>query len=90
MRDTTVLHSHYLSALSLVEEYHRQKENSVLQISDLTVDLPVRMNHPNSQTYWVSEVIGEDVLIRTTEDEHSPEYDDYLVNYTVLSNIEPQ
>lgn len=57
---------------------------SVVSISDLSINQKVKRNYPESWDYWVTEIQGEDVLIRTTQNEDDPKYDDLRVNVTEI------
>ncbi len=81
-----ILHREFLEAKKIVDEYNLQTEQSVLNVNNLSIDQKVKRNYPQSWNYWVSEIQGEDVLIRTTEKEDDPEYNDFLVN---ISDLRP-
>lgn len=82
-----LLHREYLNAIKVVEEYHLQIKDTELWMSDLSIDIQVRRNYPESQVYWVSEVNGQDVLIRTTKDEDAVGCDDFWVNISELRTV---
>ena len=87
MREKThVLHRDYLKATKIVEEYLSQFRQPCANIDDLSIDLKVKRNYPESWDYWVTEIQGRDVLLRTTEKLDDPKYDDFLVN---ISEIRP-
>jgi hypothetical protein len=84
MRKTYVLQSAYLQAKGIVNAYEKQISESILKPGDLTINQKVKRNYPESWDYWVTEFQGEDILIRSTEDENDPNYNDYLVNIAEL------
>ncbi len=75
-----ITHRKYLKALEIVNLYQQQILQAVVNINDLSPNQKVKRNYPESYDYWISEIQGEDVLLRTTEKEDDPEYDDFLVN----------
>lgn len=75
-----ITHKEYLEAQKIVDAYHSQLLQSVVSTSDLSINQKVKRNYPESWDYWVTELQGEDVLIRTTENEDDPKCDDFLVN----------
>ena len=79
-----ITHKKYLEAQKIVDAYHLQSKQSVISTSDLSVNQKVKRNYSESRDYWVTEIQGEDVLIRTTENEDDPNYDDFLVNVAEL------
>lgn len=79
-----ILHTDYLKAKKVVEEYENQLANSVVRVNDLNINQKIKRNYPESWDYWVSEINGEDVLIRTTEDKDDEMYDDFWVNISEL------
>jgi len=79
-----ITHKKYLEAQKIVDAYHLQLKQSVISTSDLSVNQKVKRNYSESRDYWVTEIQGEDVLIRTTENEDDPNYDDFLVNVAEL------
>ena len=83
-----ILYSKYIEAKKVVDEYNEQMNNSVIRVSDLTVNQKVTRSHHNSSVYWVSEILGEDVLLRTTENENDPEYNDIWVNISDIRLVE--
>jgi hypothetical protein len=79
-----ITHKEYLEAQKIVDAYHSQLKQSVVSISDLSINQKVKRNYPESWDYWITEIQGEDVLIRTTENEDDPKYDDFWVNVAEL------
>lgn len=79
-----ILYKQYLEAQKIVDVYHSQLKQSVVSTSDLSINQKVKRNYPESWDYWISEIEGEDVLIRTTENENDPKYDDFWVNVAEL------
>lgn len=79
-----ITHKEYLEAQKIVDTYHLQLKQSVISISDLSINQKVKRNYPESWDYWVTEIQGEDVLIRTTENEDDSKYDDFWVNIAEL------
>lgn len=73
-------HREYLEAQKIIDMYHSQLKQSVVSARDLSINQKVKRNYPESWDYWVTEIQGEDVLIRTTENEDEPNYDDFWVN----------
>jgi hypothetical protein len=63
--------------------------HSTLKVNDISVNQKVgfKMGNKESKTYWVSEISGNDVLIRTTESENDPDYDDFWFNISDLKLI---
>lgn len=79
-----ITHREYLEAQKIVDSYHSQLKQSVVSTSDLYINQKVKRNYPESWDYWVTEIQGEDVLIRTTENEDDSKYDDFWVNVAEL------
>lgn len=79
-----ILYKHYLEAKKLIEAYEDQLNEALVSSNNLHINQKVKRNYPESWDYWISEIKGEDVLIRTTEDENDPKYDDFLVNVAEL------
>jgi hypothetical protein len=78
-----IRHSEYLTAKQTVENYENQMKTRVnIKLDDLSIDQEVQTIHNQDKTrrFWVSEIVGEDVLIRTTFDVKDNDYDDFLVN----------
>lgn len=75
-----ITHEKYLEAQKIVDAYHLQLKQSVVNINDLSINQKVKRNYPESWDYWVTEIQGKDVLIRTAENEDAPDYDDFWVN----------
>jgi hypothetical protein len=78
------MHREYLKALKVIKSYEEQMEKSSVKVSDLSINQKVKRNYPESWFYWVSEIVGEDVLLRTTEKEEDPECDDFMVNVSEI------
>ena len=74
-----ITYREYLEAQKIVDAYHSQLEQSVVSTSDLFVNQKVKRYNRKSW-WWVSEIQGDDVLIRTTENEDDSDYDDMWVN----------
>lgn len=79
-----ITYREYLEAHKIIDTYRMQLKQSVFTVRDLSINQKVKRNYPESLDYWISEIIGEDVLIRTTEKEDDPEYNDFLVNIAEL------
>lgn len=79
-----ITYSEYLKAQKVVDDYKLQMSESLVKLSDLSINKKVKRNYPESWDYWVTELQGEDVLIRTTEDVNDPLYDDFLVNISEI------
>ncbi len=84
---TAILHSEYKKAKALVDAYIKQIEswdaNIHPNICDLKIDQKVHIVAKfgtYDYDYWVTEIIGHDVLIRTRENINDREYDDRWVN----------
>jgi len=73
----------YLEAIRIVQKYENQKLNCPFSTGNLDINQLVGVKGLES-TYWIEEIQGEDVLIRTTEDPNDPDYNDYLLNFTEL------
>lgn len=82
-----ITHREYLKAQKIVDTYRLQLKQSEVTVNDLFANQRVRRNYPESWDYWISEIQGEDVLLRTTEKEDDPEYDDFLVNIAEIRLI---
>jgi hypothetical protein len=68
----------------ILKEFELEKGYDPITTSDLSINQKVKRNYPESWDYWVTEMQGEDVLIRTTENEDDPKYDDFWVNIVEL------
>lgn len=63
---------------------------SDVSIDDLYIDQKVKRNYQGSWDYWVTEIDGDAVLIRTTEKMNDPKYDDFWVNVSEICLIQGQ
>jgi len=81
---TTISQREYLMAKEIVAQYEKQMESATVKPSDLSINQKVKRNYPESWEYWVSEINGDDVLLRTTEDVNSPECGDFTVNISEI------
>ena len=79
-----ITHKEFLEAQEIVKKYNLQMKSAVFKPADLKIDMPVRRYYPQSMVYWVTEIKGEDVLIRTTFDESDKNYDDFWVSIAEL------
>lgn len=64
----------------------RKKINAV-NPNDLKINQRVKRDYAASWVYWVTEMKGEQVLIRTTERIDDPEYDDFWVDINELRSV---
>ncbi len=91
MNKPAILYSEYLKAKKLVNEYQDQVGASVLNINDIKPNQKLKLESArwyNTIECWVSEMHGQDVLVRTTEKEEDPMYDDLLVNISELRPLD--
>jgi hypothetical protein len=79
-----ILHTEYLKAQKIVDEYQLQLKQCAISITDLVINQKVKRASMYSSNYWVSEILGEDVLVRTTENVDDPYYNDFFVNIAEL------
>ena len=80
----SITYAKYQEAKKTIAQYEEQLKKAVVKITDLKIDQKVKRDYPESFDYWVSEIEGDDVLIRTTEDHNHPEHDDFLVNISEI------
>lgn len=59
----------------------------VVDPNELSIDQKVKRNYPESWDYWISEIDGEKVLIRTTFKKDDPDYDDFWVDIKEIRTV---
>ena len=74
----------YLKSNEIIDEFQSPLNQSIFNISDFSLNKKVKRNYPESLDYWVTEIKGKNILIRTTENLEDANYDDFWVNVDEL------
>lgn len=78
----------YREAKAIVAQYeHQEYEASRKSLGKLELNQPIRWTRAPGLSFWIHEIRGDEVLIRTTESANDPDRDDFWVAYDKLMLI---
>ena len=81
-----ISNNRYLEAKELVKKYEKLLKKAPLKKCNISIDMEVKLDDID-KIYWVSEISGSDILIRTTYSISDILYDDYLVSIWRLKKV---